>query len=371
MSAPEAINGTASVDKETAAVGDTVTVTATPDDGYELDKITYTYITADGETETVDITDAMSFEMPASDVTVTVTFKEKSASGGGGNSSGSTSTPHDVNIEDPENGIVDASRDEAVENAIVNITVTPDDGYEVDDVTVTDKYGNEIPVTDNGDGTYSFLMPDSDVNVNVTFKESEGGSGSDTETDCPSAGFTDFDPNAWYHESVDYAVANGLMKGMSPTTFEPNTATTRAMIVTMLWRLEGEPVVNAANPFDDVADGVWYTDAIIWAAENGIVEGYGNGKFGPNDDITREQLATIMYRYAKYKGYDVSASADLSGYTDVDKIGSWALDAMKWANAEGLIKGRTETTLVPQGKATRAETAAIFMRFIEGQKAKN
>ena len=365
---PEAINGTASVDKEMAAAGETITVTATPDDGYELDKITYTYTTPDGETETVDITDTKSFEMPASDVTVNVTFKEKSASGGGGNGSGSTSTPHDVNIEDPENGAVDSSRDEAVENAIVNITVTPDDGYEVDDVTVTDKYGNEIPVTDNGDGTYSFLMPDSDVNVNVTFKESEGGSGSDTETDCPSAGFTDFDPNAWYHESVDYAVANGLMKGMSPTTFEPNTATTRAMIVTMLWRLEGEPVVNAANPFDDVKDGAWYTDAIIWAADNGIVEGYGNGKFGPNDEITREQLATIMYRYAKYKGYDVSAAADLSGYTDADKIGSWALDAMKWANAEGLVKGRTPTTIVPQGKATRAETAAIFMRFIENVK---
>ena len=347
------------MDKETAAVGETVTVTATPDDGYELDKITYT--TADGET--VDITETASFEMPASNVTVNVTFKEKANSGGNGGNGGSTSTPHDVVIENPENGTATASRDEAVENAIVTITVTPDEGYEVDDVTITDASGNELTVKDNGDGTYSFVMPDSKVNVNVTFKESS--SSEPVEEDCPSAQFTDFDPDAWYHQYVDYAVANGLMKGMSPTTFEPGTATTRAMIVTMLWRLEGEPVVNATNPFDDVKDGVWYTDAIIWAADNGIVEGYGNGKFGPTDDITREQLATIMYRYAKYKGYDVSEAADLSKYTDADEISSWALDAIKWANAEGLVNGRSETTIVPQGKANRAETAAIFMRFIE------
>ena len=140
------------------------------------------------------------------------------------------------------------------------------------------------------------------------------------------------------------------------------------MIVTMLWRLEGEPVVNAANPFDDVENGAWYTDAIIWAAENGIVEGYGNGKFGPNDDITREQLATMLWRYAKYKGYDVSVGEDTNvlSYDDYDQISKWAMPAIQWACGSGLIEGRTPSTIVPQGKANRAETAMIFMRFLEG-----
>ena len=180
----------------------------------------------------------------------------------------------------------------------------------------------------------------------------------------PSDGFTDVPAGAWYHGAVDYAVEKGLMKGTSPTTFEPGTATTRGMIVTMLWRLEGSPAAVSGNPFSDVAEGAWYTSAVIWASENGIVEGRGNGTFGPGDSVTREQLATMLWRYAKFRGYDVSRSADLSGYTDAGKISSWALDAVKWANAEGLVNGRTAETLVPGGTANRAETAAIFMRFL-------
>ncbi|MBO4831066.1 MAG: S-layer homology domain-containing protein [Oscillospiraceae bacterium] len=184
---------------------------------------------------------------------------------------------------------------------------------------------------------------------------------------CPSADFTDVPADAWYHGAVDYAVEKGLMKGTSPTTFEPGTSTTRGMIVTMLWRLEGSPAVSAANPFSDVAEGAWYRDAIVWASENGIVGGYGDGRFGPADEITREQLATMLWRYAKQKGYDVSGKADLSGYTDAGDISSWALDAVKWANAEGLVNGRTAETLVPGGTANRAEAAAIFMRFLGGR----
>ncbi|MBR4232024.1 MAG: S-layer homology domain-containing protein [Oscillospiraceae bacterium] len=185
--------------------------------------------------------------------------------------------------------------------------------------------------------------------------------------DCPSAKFVDVDKAAWYHEAVDYAVANGLMNGTSAKRFEPATATTRAMIVTILHRLEGEPVVNAINPFDDVIDGAWYTDAIIWAADNGIIEGYGDGRFGPNDDITREQLATILYRYAEYKGYDVSAGEDTNilSYDDYADISEWAIPAIQWAVGTSLIKGRTDSTVVPRGGAKRAETAIIFMRFIE------
>ena len=182
---------------------------------------------------------------------------------------------------------------------------------------------------------------------------------------CPAAGFADVDPHAWYHEFVDYAVSRGLMKGTSDAAFEPDAPATRAMLVTILHRLEGEPGADGASPFADVPEGRWYTEAVIWANGNGIAEGYGDGHFGPGDTVTREQFAAILYRYAKWKGYDVSGSADLSGYADAADISPWVLEAMKWANAAGLITGRTETALGPAGKATCAETAAILMRFLE------
>ena len=150
--------------------------------------------------------------------------------------------------------------------------------------------------------------------------------------------------------------------------FAPNVTTSRAMIVSILHRLEGEPAASGKASFDDVVAGSWYADAVAWAEEHNIVEGYGNGKFGPNDLITREQFAAILYRYANFKGYNTSKSADLSGYADASAISDWALAAMKWANAEKLITGRTATTLVPKGEATRAEAAAILKRFIENVK---
>ena len=192
-----------------------------------------------------------------------------------------------------------------------------------------------------------------------------GEPGLEAHEECSAAGFIDVDPDAWYHEFVDYVVSRGLMKGTSDTAFEPEAPATRAMLVTILHRLEGEPGAGGASPFADVPEDRWYTDAVIWANRNGIVEGYGDGNFGPGDTVTREQFAAILYRYAKWKGYDVSRSADLSGYADAAAISPWALEAMKWANAAGLITGRTETDLVPAGKATRAETAAILMRFLE------
>ena len=189
-----------------------------------------------------------------------------------------------------------------------------------------------------------------------------------SDHDCPSARFADFDPNAWYHEAVDYAVTNGLMNGAASDRFDPDGITTRAMLVTLLYRLEKEPAVSGRNPFDDVENGRWYTDAVIWANDNGIVTGYGDGRFGPMDPITREQFAAILFRYAENRGYDTSKAADLSGYEDASSISPWALDAMKWANAERLITGRTATLLIPGGNTTRAEAAAILMRFIEKTK---
>ena len=178
------------------------------------------------------------------------------------------------------------------------------------------------------------------------------------------AEYDDVNPSDWFYPAVQFVSERGIMVGTG-ANFEPDAVTSRAMLVTILYRLEGEPTVNSANPFRDITDHQWYSDAVIWASENGIVSGYGSGLFGPTDHITREQFATILYRYAQFKGYDISATADLSSYTDASSINSWAEAAMKWACAEGLISGRTATTLVPAGNATRAEAAAILMRFIE------
>ncbi|MCD8049378.1 MAG: InlB B-repeat-containing protein, partial [Clostridia bacterium] len=199
--------------------------------------------------------------------------------------------------------------------------------------------------------------------------EESGKGAADDEHDCPSKKFTDVDTNLWYHEYIDYALENGIMNGTSTTTFEPDTAITRGMIVTMLYRLEDEPEADAAYGFDDVAEGMYYTDAIAWSAENEIIYGYGDGNFGPDDAITREQMAAIMYRYAQYKGYDVSVGEDTNilSFDDALEISEYAIAAMQWACGCGLIEG-TGTALEPAGTATRAQAAAIFTRACEMMK---
>ena len=177
--------------------------------------------------------------------------------------------------------------------------------------------------------------------------------------------FGDVQSTDWYYDEVQYVYENGLMSGTSATTFSPDTTTTRGMIVTILHRLEGTPAVSTSGTFADVTAGRYYTDAVEWASANGIVGGYGNGRFGPNDPITREQMAAILYRYAAYKEYDVSGAADLSGYSDASSISSYARVAMQWANHSGLVNGTSDTTLSPQGSATRAQAAVILYRFCE------
>ena len=186
--------------------------------------------------------------------------------------------------------------------------------------------------------------------------------------DCFAKQFTDVNLHSWYHAAVDYAVENQLMNGVSKDKFDPDGSTTRAMLAAILYRMEQSPKVTGKNPFRDVKADQWYTDAVLWASTNGIVKGYGDGRFGPMDTLTREQLAVMLQRYAKLKGLDTSKAADLSAYADANSISAWALDAMRWAKTEGLITGRTETTLAPQGSAKRAETAAILMRYLENGK---
>lgn len=191
--------------------------------------------------------------------------------------------------------------------------------------------------------------------------------GSKDETDgeeTSAAAFVDVKSGDWFAEDVAYVVEQGIMNGVSSKEFAPNANVTRAMVVTILWRMEQEPNASGESPFSDVAEDTWYSEAVVWANEHDIVNGYGNGKFGPEDRVTREQLAAILYRYAKYTDRDTRASADLSSFQDADAVSDYAKDAMSWAVAEGLING-ADGKLMPQGQATRAQIAAIIHRFLK------
>ena len=180
--------------------------------------------------------------------------------------------------------------------------------------------------------------------------------------------FTDVPAGSWYYGAAAYAYNNGLFGGTSPTTFAPNVTMSRAMLVTVLWRLAGEPAPKGVNTFDDVPGGTWYTDAVTWAAENGVVSGVGGGRFDPNGDVTREQTAVILFNYAHNCGYDVSARADLSVFPDAGSVSGWAQAALAWANAAGIINGTVyggQTILDPQGSASRAQVAKILMSYTE------
>ena len=176
--------------------------------------------------------------------------------------------------------------------------------------------------------------------------------------------FTDVQEH-WALEAIGYVYTNDLMNGTGDTVFSPNSTLSRAMLAAVLYRLEGEPDSEAGNTYADVAAAAWYTDAVVWATEHGIVTGYGDGRFGPNDSVTREQMAVMLYRYSIYKEYEMEGNGDLKGFSDAGSVSVWALDAFRWANAERIMTGRTETELVPDGTATRAEAATIIMRFCE------
>ena len=170
----------------------------------------------------------------------------------------------------------------------------------------------------------------------------------------------------WALEAIQYVYENKLMNGVGNNKFQPDGTLNRAMVATILYRMEGEPAVTGGSAFSDVASGEWYADAVAWASANGIVNGMGGGKFAPTTSITREQFVAMLHRYAEYKKYDTTAAGmSVKEYADYEAISGWALEAMAWANAEGLITGRSGTMLVPAGTATRSEAATILMRFAE------
>ena len=340
-------------------VGETAQLTATvlPDNATNKN---VTWSTSDPSVATVENGTVTAVGRGTATITVTTEDGTKTAtctvtvsrySSGGG------PTTYAVTAPDVENGTVRVSPSRASRGTTVTITVTPDEGYELESLTVLDSRDNEIPLTDQGDGKYTFTMPSGKVTVEASFAEI-------APEPLP---FGDMDDGDWFADAVRFVYENGMMNGVSETDFAPHAATSRSMIVTILYRLEGEPVVDYAMDFTDVAGDAYYAEAVRWAASEGIVGGYGGGLFGSDDAVTREQLAVILYRYAVYKGYDVSIGEDTNilSYADFADLSEYAIPAMQWACGAGIVNGTSESTLTPQGEATRAQVAAMLMRFVE------
>lgn len=283
-------------------------------------------------------------------VSVTANFTVKQFSSGG------ATTTYPVQVEEnSQNGGVQVSPKNAVPGTLVTVTPQPAPGYELATLSVLDQYGNEVDVNPLGNGNYSFKMPRSGVKVEATFYCT----GSEL---CPTHHLSDVLVKAWYHDAVDYVVEHGIMTGTSATTFEPNTTLSRAMVAQILYNLEGQPTVTGESTFTD-SNTHWAAKAIAWAQKTGVVNGYEDNTFRPNRAVTREELAQMLYNYAKVKGYDLTASGDLIAFPDVSKVSDWAETAMSWANGNQLINGFEDDTLRPGGNSTRAQAASILMNF--------
>lgn len=306
-------------------------------------------VTVNGESKTIE---------PSKDATFTYT---KPSSGGSSGGSSSGKTTYKVTTSAVNNGGVNASPSNAEKGATITITLSPDKGYKLDKLTVTDGSGKTVSTVKKSDTVYTFTMPASAVKVGVSYVKA-------TETPSKTK-FNDVSANDWFASAVDYVTGKGMMNGTADNTFSPKANTTRGMIVTVLYRLENQPSTSAAS-FTDVDSGAYYANAVAWANANGIVSGYGSGKFGPNDKVTREQLAAILYRYAQYKKYDVSVGEDTNilSYNDAQSISTYAIPAIQWACGAGVVTGKSGSKLDSKGNATRAEVAAMLMRFCENVK---
>lgn len=266
-----------------------------------------------------------------------------------------------VRIAAMSHGTVKSSSIYAARGDRVTLTVLPEEGYALASLTVTGSNDKELALTDIGNGQYTFIMPNGRVTVQAQFAQKYVGPAYES--------FSDLKADAWYRNGVEFVLQNGLMVGVSPTAFAPDADSSRAAVITVLWRLNGSPVVNYAMNFEDVQEGAWYAEAIRWAVSEGVAGGYGNGKFGPNDSVTREQMVTILWRYAQYKGYDVSVGEDTNilSYDDATTVAQYAIPAMQWACGAGLINGVGSGMLLPHGNASRAQVAVILMRMITAE----
>lgn len=312
-------------------------------------------VTINGEEQSTRV-GSVQVPIPTGSSTITVTMGEKTyhlhltRSGGGG---GETTYP--PTILETEHGAVTVDPTHPRQGDTVTITAQADEGYEVGEVTVTRPDGSQVELTENSAGIWGFTQPGESVTIAVTFR-CDGGEL------CPSAHLTDVELDAWYHEAVDYVVEHGIMAGVSATAFQPNGSLTRGQVVQILHNLEGKPEETAEAPFTDTA-GHWALEAIAWAAQNNVVAGYDDGTFGPEKLVTREEFAQMMYNYAKFKGYDLTAGGDLTQFPDAGAISDWAETALSWANGKGLINGHDNGAIDPQGNTTRAQAASIMKNF--------
>ena len=279
------------------------------------------------------------------------------SSSGGSSSGGSTTTTRTITIQSSFGGKVTASASQAAQGKVITLTALPNSGYVLKSLTVTTASGTSVPVANQSSGKYTFTMPAAAVTVKAVFAAQE--------TD-PGFPFADVAKGSWYYEGVRYAYENGLMSGTGEGTFSPDLPTSRGMLVTILYRLAGSPAAGSAS-FTDVAKGQWYADGVAWASANGVVSGYPDGSFRPNDTITREQMAAILYQYARIQGKLDDSRADLSIFSDLDSLSAYAKEPMSWAVAQGLFSGVSADTLAPGGSTTRAQAAVILTAFSKAQ----
>lgn len=277
----------------------------------------------------------------------------KVPSGGNSSSGSSRGGSYAVSAASTKNGYVSVTPKNARKGDTMTITVKPDHGYELGSISVKDASGNSIELTAKGDGRYIFTMPASKVEIKATFAE---------RVEKPA--YSDVSAKAWYAKAVAYVTDKDMMEGDNGR-FMPLDKLTRSQMAQVLFSLEGKKRVNDALSFHDVKGSEWYAEAVRWTASERIMNGYENGNFGPNDPLTREQLAVILHCYAAHKGYDVTASSDLTAYHDGAATSSWAKSALEWAVGDGLLSGKDGNRLDSQGTATRAEVAMILMRFCE------
>ena len=331
-------NGTASASHAKAVVGTEIILTATPKTGYHFKEW---QVISGGVTIKDD-----KFTMPSANVEVKAIFEKDTGGGGGGYNP--PVTYYTLRFETGGGSDIPSVRE--AYNTYIDLTkyVPTWRGH-----TFIGWY-TERSLMNKVSGVY--LTKDMTVYAGWRVNENPG---------TGANPFTDVSEKDWFYGDVMFVYENGLMLGTSKTLFSPHGTATRGMMATILWRMEGSPVPKGKNSFTDVEAGKWYADAITWTAENGIFAGYGKDKFGPDDPITREQLAAIFYRYADYKGYDLTVKGNLDKFKDADKITDYAKTAMQWAVGSGLVKGKSGNLLDPQGTATRAEIAAMLHRFIE------
>ena len=258
-------------------------------------------------------------------------------------------------------GTVKVNTTRASRGTTVSITATPDSGYKLERLTVTDSGGNELHLTDKGNDKYTFTMPGSEVSVAAEFQSIDVPAPIPEATETPWQNpFTDVTEGSWYYDAVRFVNQNSLMNGIGRDTFAPDSNLSRAMLAQILYNKEGKPSVAESSAFTDVAPGEWYSNAVTWAAASNIVGGYGNGLFGSNDNITREQLAVMLWRYA---GEPAATNKELH-FNDADEVSGYALDALLWAVENNIINGKGGGILDPQGQATRAQVAQMLMNYL-------